>query len=420
MNKIERLVYDILKSTPWLKLLIRNVYQGFFDLLPRKKEFSINPIIIKENYFFGFHDINPFSQDNSKVLANELKFDLRMPSKNDEINVGYFDFDGHKFGKYTIIGKTRSWNYHKGCRLQWLNKNEVIFNKPRNNTLGSKIVNVKTATIRSISFPIDSVSDNGKYATSFSYERLQKFMPGYGYEFKDNYSFINEKAPKKTGFYLIDLETNSRKLLVSLKELASLSIEEELSIEGYHYVTHSLFSPDGNYVSFFHRWVGEEKRKRYTQLIIYDLTKETIKVAPTGYMVSHYVWNIRNQIVAYCNYQGIDSHVVLNVEDFSKSYRVAYPELNSDGHQSFISNTSFVTDTYPDKYRMAKLYKVDSKDKDIILLASVYSPGKYQTKRSIEHIACDLHPRVSNDGKYVCFDTVKSGTRSLAVMKINQ
>ena len=419
MNKIEQVIYDLVKSKPWLKLMIRDAYQGIFDLLPKKKEFSVNPIVFKENYFFGFHDLIPFSLDNSKILVNELKFDLKMPFTDDEINVGYLDFDGTQLGTFHTVGKTRSWNYHKGCRSQWINDKEIIFNRPdKNDNLKSQIVNVITHKTREIGFPIDSISYDGKWASSFSYERLQEYMPGYGYAFKDDYSFIDESAPDNTGFYLIDVNSNSRKLLVSLKELANLSRDEELSAEANHYVTHSEFSPDGKYVSFFHRWVGEDTRKRYTQLIIYNLKTETYEVAPTGYMVSHYIWNFKNQIIAYCNYQGIDSHVLLNVEDYTKSHNVAYPLLNSDGHQSFINNTSFVTDTYPDKYRMSKLYKVNINTNDRSLLASVYSPEEFQTKTFLKHIACDLHPRVSKKGDYVCFDTAKSGKRSIAVMAL--
>lgn len=36
MNKIEKVVYDLVKSNPQLKLFLRNTYQSVFDLLPEK------------------------------------------------------------------------------------------------------------------------------------------------------------------------------------------------------------------------------------------------------------------------------------------------------------------------------------------------------------------------------------------------
>lgn len=108
MNKLERIVYDAVKSKPWLKLLIRNAYQGFFDLLPTPNEFLIAPLSLKEGYFYGFHDLVPFSDDDSKVLANKLFFDLRMPKKDDSIDVGFFDFRDGKLGEFHKVGESNS------------------------------------------------------------------------------------------------------------------------------------------------------------------------------------------------------------------------------------------------------------------------------------------------------------------------
>lgn len=418
MNRIERFVYDIVKSNPKIKLFIRDIYQAVFDFLPRKKEFSIHPILSKEGFFFGFHDLQPFSGDNTKVLANKLYFDLRMPLENEILDVGYFNFDGSKLDEFIKIGHSNSWNYHKGCRLQWIESQKVIFNCTEHGEMVSKLVDINSRQEDTVPFPIDSASPDGRYATSFSYERLEKYMPGYGYNHKDNISFLSEKAPSETGLYLVDIKGKTRKLLVSLETLAEQAQSEENAQSSFHYVTHSLFSHNGKYISFFHRWVGEETRKRYTRLMIYNLENDELFQIPTGYMVSHYVWNDKCEIIAYCNFNGMDGHVLLKVGELERSHLVVYPQLNSDGHQSFVDTDTFVTDTYGDKWRMSKLFLVDIKTNKEKLIASVYSPNKFQTKVPHKHIACDLHPRVSRDGKYVCFDTAKSGTRALAIMRL--
>lgn len=420
MNKIEKLVYDLVKKTPWLKILIRNIYQSIFDLLPRKKEYSINEIHSKEGYFYGFHDTIPFSAENDMLLANKLYFDLRMPKSGEFIDVGFFFLKEEGFSEYKKVGKSYAWNYHKGCRLQWLGKNEIIYNTAsESGNMYSTIFNVLNNETRDINMPIDSVSNDGNWATSFSYERLEKYMPGYGYCYGDNYSYIDNQYPEESGLFLVDIINNTSTLLVSLKELYEKVKEEEGASISNHYVTHSLFSSDDRYIAFFHRWVGEDTRKRYTRFIIYDLVENRYFTLPTGYMVSHYVWNTKNEIIVYCNYEGVDCHVLFKIENLSKSHKVAYPRLNSDGHQSFVDNTKFVTDTYGDKFRMSKLYLVDVNTSDVKLLASVYSPNKFQTKIPTKHVACDLHPIVSKDGKYVCFDTAKSGKRAIALMRLS-
>lgn len=421
MNKIERFVYDIVKSNPKLKKQIRNIYQSAFDLLPRRKQYSIYPIILKEGFFFGFHELQPFSDDNSKVLVNKLSYNkVRMPTQKDFIDVGYLKFDGISLGDFVKLGETNSWNFHKGCRLQWINGDKIIYNCTYKGKMVSKIVNIHSKEENIIPYPVDSVSPNGKYATSFSYERLEKHMPGYGYCHKDDYSFINDKTPQDTGLFLIDLKTGKRKLLVNLKSLSKQTLTYEAASVSNHYVTHSEFSHDSTYISFLHRWSGEFKDKRYTELMIYNLeTWELFHVPTTGHMTSHYDWNNKREIIAYCNYNNQDAHVLLKIDDLQSSHYVAYPQLNSDGHQSFIDDKSFVTDTYPDKWRMAKLFRVNISHNEVELLASVHSPKKFQSSPSKGHVACDLHPIVSPDGKFVCFDTVHTGKRALAIMALS-
>ena len=151
--------------------------------------------------------------------------------------------------------------------------------------------------------------------------------------------------------------------------------------------------------------------------MVYDLWDEKLITLPTQESGSHYVWNSRDQIIASCIIDGKSCHVLYDMNDLAHYKIIAGNILNSDGHQSFVSDTSFVTDTYPDRRRMTKLYQVDIQTSEVNLLAKVYSPKSFQTQDFKCHIACDLHPRVSPSGKYVCFDSPRTGKRGLYVMR---
>lgn len=417
MNRIEKLIYDRVKSLPWLKYLLRNIYQSAFDILPKQKEFSIAPIEYREGYFFGFHDKTPFSENGDKLLANQLTIPLRMPMPNEKLNIGYFHINSGEFVEFIKIGESLAWNYHKGCRLQWLNNEKLIYNTANNGRLISKIISIESLNTKVINYPVDTVSADGEWATSFSYERLQELMPGYGYPYTDN-GFLEENSPLHTGLFVINLSTNKRELLLSLKVLAFDFKDNPKVQNSRHYVTHTEFSPDGRYISFLHRWTNDDIRDRTSRLVIYDLKMKNYFALPTDGMVSHYQWNQQNQIVAYCKVDGLDSHVLFNVPDVNNYKVIANRILNSDGHQSFINNNNFVTDTYPDRFRMAKLFKVNIENSAVQLLASMHSPKKFQTRDFKKHIACDLHPRVSGDGNYICFDSVRTGKRSICLMPL--
>lgn len=415
MNYIEKVFYDLVKNNPSLKFAVRNTYQFFFDLLPRQKNIFSGKYELREGYFFGFHDVSPFDSTTTRLLANKLTIPNRMPLKGEELIVGYFPFDNGEMGEFVECGTSLAWNYHKGCRLQWLDNDRIVYNTAVNDSPAARITDVSSGKSSFLDFPVDAVSYGGKMATSFSYERLEELMPGYGYaNYKDD-SYLDLNMPEETGLFLADIDNNTKTLLVSLKELADEANVDDDSM--YHYVTHTEFSHDNRYISFLHRWVGKDRQKRSSRLVIYDLQEKIFFPLPTDLMASHYVWNKKNQIVAYCRVNGKDGHFVFGLEPEIKT-SCATTEINSDGHQTFISDSVFITDTYPDRRRMAHLLRVDMGSEAVKKLASVYSPKKFQTKDFKKHIACDLHPRCSPDGRFVCFDTVFSGVRGICVMSL--
>lgn len=413
MNKIEEFVYQRVKNNYVLKDAIRNIYQGFYDLLPNyDSKFSDEPIVLEDCYF-GFHDVKSFSRDNSRLLSNRLSIPLRMPTKDDLLEVGFFT--GDNYSNWHKLGETRAWNYHKGCRLQWVDDDSVIFNICDDDVLKSCVCSVSSGEQRIVGWPIDSVSPDGRLATSFSYGRLEKLMPGYGYTVGDEDAHLEDCVPSSTGLYLVDLQTNERRLVLDLRTLSEIQPEAGMA-DTYHFVTHTEFSPDGRYVAFLHRWYKGTFQR--TRLIVYDQDNGEVHVSPTTGMVSHFVWNSRNGIVAYCRMEDIDSHVFFFGPDMKEWKRCGYPKLNSDGHHHFIDDDTFVVDTYPDKYRHCKLWKVSVKTDEVTLLADVKSLKQYVNPDDNHNWKCDLHPRVSADGTLVSFDSTHTGKRSLCVMKI--
>ncbi len=419
MNRIESIIYGFVRRNPILKNTVRNIYQSFFDLLPRKKEYFRFGFEFKEGYYFGFHDLQELSADGTRLLVHKLPFDLRMPLAGETEQIGYLDFDedGH-LGDFHELDSTSAWNYHKGCRLQWFDDNNVIFNSSVDGRLVSKIIDTRSGESRIINSPIDSVSHDSVWATSFSYERLENCMSGYGYPYPDD-SCLDEDAPEGTGLYIANLAEGNMDLVVPLSVLA-MGVPEEFRKGYMHYVTHTGFSTDDRYISFLHRWrlrTGTDL-KRWTRIMVYDRQKAKLIELPSQMSGSHLVWNSQNQIIASCIIDGHSCHVLFDMNDISSYRIVSQSVLNSDGHQSFISDDSFITDTYPDKYRMAELFRVNSSNDQAELIASVYSPKKFQSSPRKGHIACDLHPRVSRDGRFVFFDSCRTGKRGVYVMRL--
>lgn len=304
--------------------------------------------------------------------------------------------------------------------MQWFDDKHIIFNTAQDNKAVSKIINIENGEVKNLSLPIDSVYNAaGKsLLTSFSYERLQRCMSGYGYPYSDE-SFLNECAPSQTGLFIYDINTQSKRLLVSLKELAKYDDEDSVS-DYLNFVTHTQFSKDGRFICFLYRKTNiKEYSKRITQMMVYDLDNDKLIVLPTQKSGSHFVWNNKNQIISSNIIDGKSCHVLFDVNCPDNYKIIAIDKLNSDGHHTFVDDDNFIVDTYPDKYRMAKLYKVNISTQNVEKILDIYSPKAFQTvNEQICHKACDLHPRTSPDGKFVCFDSPIDGKRSLCVMKI--
>lgn len=420
MNRVEEIVYHLLYRNPKLKIAVRNLYQGCYDLLPKKKEFFAGDISFKEGYFFGFHDVDAFSSDETKVLANEEYFDGRMPKAGEKLGVGYFDFADGKFGDYYKLDDCFAWNWHKGCRSQWLSEDEVIFNTAKDNRVVSEIVNIKTGDKRYVDYPIDTVLKSERIAATFSYERLEYCMPGYGYPYKDDDAMSDVDYPENNGLFILDLESGKKELLVSLKQLAEQA-PEEFKTGHIHYVTHTEFSSDGRYLSFLHRWIRKEgtNLKRWTRMMVYDRKNKELIELPTQISGSHYVWNKKNQLLGSFIIDNKSCHLLFDMKDSQNYHVICGDTLNQDGHQSFVGDDRFITDTYPDKRRMAKLYMVDVAKNGVKVIADTYSPKAFQSNAETGHIACDLHPTVSASGNYVCFDCPRTGKRGLYIMKLS-
>ena len=254
----------------------------------------------------------------------------------------------------------------------------------------------------------------------FSYERLEYCMSGYGYPYKDSDAMLDMDYTDDNGLFLLDLERGKRNLLISLKQLAEQSPEEFRS--GHlHYVTHSEFSPDGRYLSFLHRWIRREgtNLKRWTRMMVYDRNTMKMVELPTQLSGSHYVWNHKNQLLGSFIIDGKSVHLLFDMNDFEHYNIICSSKLNQDGHQSFVGNDMFITDTYPDKRRMAKLYLVDIQKSEVRIIADTFSPKEFQSNAKVGHVACDLHPTVSASGNYVCFDCPRTGKRGLYIMKLS-
>lgn len=410
MNKLERLIYNLVKANPRLKVRIRDSYQRLFDLAPIGRMATAYGIEARNGFFFGFHDKCPWSADEERLLAHRITAPVDTPRPEDELEVGFFSGEG--FQHFTRVGTTRAWNWHMGAMLQWVGESDrILFNGFDGRKLVALLMEPDGRKAGVLPAPVAALAPNGGKAVSLNFPRLQRTPHKYGYAHGDDPD-ADRLVPSTHGLSVIDVSSGSVHLLMSVADICA--IRPEPSMEGaFHYVSHCQFSPTGERFIFYHRWTPG-KDKVLTRMISTDLQGSHVHVFPTLGMVSHYSWQDGGHVLAYARASPWGDGYYL-FEDQSENYRpVGRGSLVSDGHPSFASDARwFATDTYPDRSRMRRLILYDLARSRRYDLARLHSPAAYR-----DHLRCDLHPRWSRSATMVCFDSAHNGERSLCTIDL--
>ena len=411
MNQFERIIYNKVRFSPKLKKLFVYLYQTLFSLVPIKKIKTEYNIIVREGYFFGFHDKCPWSADNKLLLAHKFKNDLKMPNNDEKIEVGYFS--GNKLTDFKSIATTSTWNWQMGSMLQWLGTtNNIIFNDYNGTFHISRVVDINGKLLQQYQQPISAVSPYGNHALSHSFVRLRKAAPAYGYANFDNDSAL-ENNPKNDGIYLINLIDGKSKLLFSIFEISGTSAYNYQD-NAYHYFTHCLFSPSGKRFAFYHRWVVKNNQT-WTRLFSCNVDGSGIFEFDFSGVVTHLAWKDDIHLLAYGYKKDVGDHYYL-LEDKTNNFNIiGKDQFKSDGHPQFTPDReNLITDTYPDRLRRQYLIRYDinmNKRDDLVILKSPLPfTGDYR---------CDLHPRWDRFGKSVAFDSSHTGKRALCTIRLD-
>ncbi|MFA6816206.1 MAG: hypothetical protein WCS73_07935, partial [Lentisphaeria bacterium] len=313
------------------------------------------------------------------------------------------------------LGITQAWCWQQGCMLQWLNDasgTKIIYNDRIGDHFVARIVDVITGEKKTLCRPIYCLSPDGKYALSINFSTLEKERPGYGYagcvdEFKDEF------YPKKDGIWLVDIENNTAKLIISVDQIVQAFNSPEMNI-GKNWFNHLLFSPDSKRFAFLHRWRRADGWQT-TQMFTADIEGQDIYPLNLQEMTSHYTWFAKDKIIAFAN-QDFGGWDYYEFTDQCKIVKKVGPAVlhGLDGHCSYSLDSKWMlTDTYPDeKTNERRLLLFNNQSRELFELGKFYAdPGLPTPCR------CDLHPNWSRDCKEICFDSIHEGARHIYIIK---
>ena len=386
----------------WVRLRPR--FSKYHNITFKLISFSGND----KDIFFGYHDITPFSQDNSKILAMQTN-----NSPGSIASVGWFDiYDSEK--KFSSIGQTQTWCWQQGCRLQWFppeSNSQIIYNKIIDGKYGSELFDIsQNKIIRKLNSPIYALNSLGESALSLNFSRLQRLRPGYGYSVLADKT-IDQKTPSTDGLWVIDLISGESELLISLSELALYKTNESMTA-AEHYLNHLSYSPNGKRIIFFHLW--RKGGTRYNRILSVDVDGENLNLI-SEHTASHVCWYSDDKIIGFTIDE--DGNGRFRIFEIGESgyTNIGSDDLNLDGHPMYSpQENKIVVDSYPDKISERELSIIDLGQSLKINIAKFYSPPMLMGEKR-----CDLHPRWNRNGTAIAVDSAHEGKRGLFILDLN-
>ncbi|MCH8215426.1 MAG: hypothetical protein IH892_01505 [Planctomycetes bacterium] len=373
-------------------------------------------------HWFGYYDKLQFDPTSRYVLGMQVDFEMRSPTKEDVVKLGYVDL--RENDAWSELGSSRSWGWQQGCMLQWIpgSDSKVIWNDRRGDEFVSVIRDVRTGEEKIIPKAIYSLSPDGVHAVGTDFARIQNYRKGYGYPGgRDRCK--DQNAPEKSGIYKINLNTGAWELILSYREISRVANNGEDISGKWHYFNHLLVSPDGSRFIFLNRWREEpipdevlanpqaynKIRGRYTtRMFTCGMDgKDLFLLDPSG-KTSHFIWKDPQNVTAWTRPIGKHSGFWEFRDKTREIKQIGKDVMTQNGHNTYLTGTHgdwILNDTYPQggtREQIPYLYQVSTGKK--IELGRFYEPKEYTGEWR-----CDTHPRCSNDGKLICIDSTHEG-----------
>lgn len=362
------------------------------------------------HYFFGYFDKFAFDESNRYHLAQRIDFTARQPQPGETAELGVINVEDTM--RFTPFARSDAWCWQQGCMLQYLRGHPdcVIYNDRENGRFVSRIHNLADGARRTLSRPVYCVAPDGKCALSINFSRLDRERPGYGYPGADDFS-RSADAPENDGIWLLDLERDCAELIVSVAEVRRRWHRD--SMDGAaNWFNHLLFNPSGSRFAFFHRWrVG---KWHLTHMFTCDRDGGGLRALNLEDMSSHYTWIDDTRLINFSNRfaDGWQYHRFTDRSDGVET--IARDVFPGDGHCSTSPDGQWMlTDCYPERDAFRRLFLYNYADDRAFEIGCCYADPAYPVPTR-----CDLHPRWSRDGRWITFDSIHEGSRSIYRMDV--
>lgn len=412
--ELENLAKRVLEPFPGVKRALNHGYQLAGWLLSNEKiksEGELSRVTPEDGleYFFGYYDKSPWDGADRRMIALRVKQSWKSVAPAEPGELVLIDTgDGNRV---TPIATVHAWNVQQGCMAQWLGpdfERYILYNDFRDGQFCAVVYDTRLMREeRTLPRPVYDVARDGSFALSLDFSRLHRLRPGYGYSNLPD-ATQGQLCPDSPCIWRMELADGRVTPLLKYTDFAAFEPDESMA-GAEHKVNHLMISPGGGRFMVLHRWF--QKGRKHTRLVTANSDGTGLYNLSDDVFVSHCCWKNDHEILSFLRKEATGNHYYL-MKDRSREYRLLWPELRTDGHCTFSPDGSrVVTDTYPNRKRLASVYVCSDENGGVCRVARVFSPLRYR-----DDCRCDLHPRWSRRGDRIAIDSVHEGRRGLYVL----
>jgi hypothetical protein len=361
-------------------------------------------------HWFSYYDKFQTDPSGRFVLSMEVDFEDRSPQADDVIKIGMVDIKNNN--EWIELGQTRAWCWQQGCMLQWRPKsdNEIIYNDHQEKQFVCRIMNVNTREVKTLPHPVSHIHPDGKKGLVADFPRIQNMRPGYGYAGVPDKN-ANVLVPEDSYISVMDMETGKLTPVISVRQIVEIDYSEKDINDDNHYFNCPAWSPDGSRFLFLNRWRSVKgifpdfKTRMFTAFA----DGSDIRLVTDKPYISHFTWRDSEHIAMWRE----DGYKLFSDDGSGKEELIL---AATNGHLSYMpGNEWIIADTYHDKQGCQNIFLFHVNTGNIIPIGRFFTPQKYRGGE----LRCDLHPRISRDGKTISIDSVHgSNGRQLYLINI--
>ena len=355
-------------------------------------------------HWFGYYDKRQFDPGGRYVLGMEVDFEHRSPTSDDVISVGLVDL--HDGNRWTELGHSCAWCWQQGCMLQWLpgSDSHVLWNDRHGDRFVCHVLDVHTGQEKTLPCPIYTIAPDGRTAFSTDFRRVNDMRPGYGYPGIPDPN-ADRLAPDDSGIWRVDLESGECELILTIADVAALPYPHGDLRGARHYFNHLLAGPDGSRVEFLHRWRLGDSPHWGTRMLTCAPDGGDVRIVDDCGRTSHFIWHDARHILAWTGAHCPRGDFCMFDERTGAFEPVGAERMTQDGHVNCLPHADWViNDTYPNDEGFRSLYLYHLPSDRRIDVGAFLSPAEYAGEWR-----CDLHPRLSPDGRKAVIDSVHEG-----------